>query len=619
MTTSIYRLLAVGLVATSLLTSCAKLPKQSKYIPAEAAVVVDINTRQLIDKLMSGGLSLDKLSSATAQAENAGKNAEDTSSASKGGASKALAEIQNAGVDLSDHFFASYVQDSVDQSKSYVSMIATLLDSAKFSAFIKKAVPNATSGKGEDFAYIFIPENQTIIGWNADQAVSITGLDPMRFANAGAWAPGAMPPMSAAGGDAAASDSTTAAVPASPAAVSDDSLRHFWAGRLEHLFHLKDSERATSVKSFKALLGEHADFSLWCNSGALLKSQALQQIPGDLALLLKDSYSASLVNFENGKVVLSSSSYVSPALDSVFSKYKTTIDESMLKNYPSKNITMFFALGADLHALGDILTITHTYELADAGLQGAAGVSLADVLSALSGQLVAVGSDYAQVKKPSEYDPADSTTSTDMKWIVSAKIKDKAAFDRIMTSRMLAQVVTKEGDHYIPVIQSSKFFSTDITTEHLVLGSSTAFINQYLAGKSGAFPDEQLKTVKGQNAVYYTDFSRMLNELKKENLPDSNLNVMVGKAAGLFKDLSYTVSPLQDKAMKGEVVLNLQDQSKNALPQLVSFGLEMYGAFNRANKPYEREDVIVDSAATIVPTVDTPVTRDPLRPGQHKH
>lgn len=601
MTTSMYRLLAVALVATSLLTSCAKMPKQSKYIPAEAAVVADINTRQLIDKLMSGGLTLDKLADATGEAAHPGKekNAED--SARSEGPSKALKQIENAGVDLSDHFFASYVQDSVDQSKSYVSMIATLLDSSKFAAFIKKAMPDAVAGKGEDFAYIFVPGQQTIIGWNAEQAVSITGIDPMRFASHGAWAPGSMPPPPPpppGAGDTAESDSASSAVPAAPAAISDDSLRNFWAGRLEHLFHLKESERATSIKSFKSLLDQHADLSLWCNSGAILKSQALQQIPGDLAVLLKDAYSASSLNFENGKVVVASASYVSPALDSIFEKYKTTIDESMLKNYPSKNVTMFFALGADLHALGDILTLTHTYELADAGLQNAAGISLADLLNALSGQLVAVGSDYAQVKKPLEWSPSDSTTSTDMKWIIAAKVKDKAAFDRVMGSRLLNEVVTKEGDHYIPVIQSSKFFSTDITSDHIIMGSSTAWINQYMAGKAGAFPEEHLPGVKGKNAVYYTDFSRMLNELKKVDLPDSNANVMVGKAANLFKDFSYSVSPLDDKAMKAEAVLTLQDQSKNSLPQLISFGVEAFAAYKRASMPNEEMPMsAIDSVA----------------------
>ncbi|HEY0273947.1 MAG TPA: hypothetical protein VGC22_12225, partial [Chitinophaga sp.] len=462
MATSIHRLSVVALMAVILLTSCAKLPRQSKYIPANAVFVLDLNTRQLTDKLLSGGLSFDKLVSASERARAAanGQDASDTS-AQETATSKALKQAQNSGINLTDHFFAAYIQDTADNRRSYVSMVVSLADSAKFSAFLQSTTPGAVRGKGSDFSYQYMPEQHTIIGWNANNAVSVSGIDPSRFAAMG----GALyPPLSGLGDAMTDSDSSmTDSTQAMAAPPPPDTMEHFWAGRLESLFHLKDAECATSFASLKNVLKKGADLSMWMNPAALYRNEYFLRMPGDFSKLFSDSYYTSSLNFEDGRVVAASSAYISPSLDSILKKYNTGIDADMLKRYPSADVNAFMIYGFDPHIIGDVLNVLKVYELADVGIQNFLGVSLGDVLNAFTGQIVAVTSDYAMVQKPSPWDTTHLTTESRVKWLVSAKVKDKAAFQRIMDSKNVSTFFTKEGDHYVPAIQDSRKFVADVT------------------------------------------------------------------------------------------------------------------------------------------------------------
>ncbi|WP_123891745.1 hypothetical protein [Chitinophaga costaii] len=620
MVTSIHRFSAVALLAVTLLTSCAKLPRQSKYIPANAVFVMDINTRQISNKLVSGGLSFDKLVSASEKATAASRGEDTNDSSRETSTAKAVKQAQKSGIDLTDHFFAAYVQDTIDNTKSYVSMIASLTDSSKFSSFLKATSPDAVSGKGSDFSYLYLPEEHTIIGWNADNAVSVTGINVSRMAAMG----GALyPPLSGISGynagdtitdsaQAVLSDTTTVTPP-------PDTLEHFWAGRLEYLFHLKESERATSYASLKSALKQGTDLSIWINPTTLYKDEYILKLPGDFRKLFSDSYYTASLNFEDGKVVAASSAYINPTLDSILKKYNTNIDPDMLKNYPSNNITSFLLYGFDPRIIGDVLNALKVNDLVDTGMQSMLGISLSDALNAFNGQFVAVASDYAIVKKPAPWDSTEQFNETQVKWLFSAKVKDKAAFQRIMDSKNVSMFFTKDGDHYTFAIQNSKTFVADINLEHVSFASDAQLLAQYSAGKSGKVGDTFTNLVKGNTIGAYVNLNQLLGAVGTTTENDTTALAITKNAKDLFQDVVLDQYPVKDKVVKSAWVLNLKDKSKNSLASLVSFSLDAYQRISDANAKARAQWDVQQASDTSAAALDSAVMISPPPPMKKYH
>lgn len=578
-------LLAVSAIAI-LLSSCSKVPEQSKYIPKTASLVLSVNSKQISKKLITNGITMDKLFAAVQEKDTASE------------AQKFWKDIENSGLDLQAQSFVSVVYG---KSQSYITLTGGLKDASKFEEYLKKNVSNFSLQTKSDFKYILEDKQGGVIAWNKGSVIYLKGIegDAMK----------ALPPsgLPVPGADDEETPDTNNAQPASLVTAEDDMQP--WIAEVDHLFHLKKDETASSIEAFSDLLKNSADLSVYVNPEPIYSAQA-GMMPANLKTLLAGCYYTGAVNFEKGKIVVDGVSYVGKDLANIYKKYgNLEADLEMLEKYPSQNITGFVVYGFDFRMIGDIVKSTGLDGIANMGLQSS-GLTLDDILNAFKGQLVFVASDFQVKKKPSLYIEGDSTTAPESKWVFAMKVGDKAAFDKVMSSPMLKGFFTKEGNNYVLTQNMPGMPAISITDKLVTSASDSAVLQEYLAGKgkAGGLDNDFVSKIKGNPMGAYVNFEKIVNNIPDEEIPADG-RVLAGKFKNLLKDMTALSKSFDGKTQHSEIVLNFKNENENSLVQLVNLGTEAAKYLEEKKKADAAREVAVDTAAA--PVVETaPVEED---------
>lgn len=558
---SISKVLLAAVTTAVVLSSCSKTPDESRYIPKTAGVVVDLNAKQLTTKLVTNGITMDKLFDAAQTKDTANEMM------------KAWKDAENSGIDLQSHFFASFVfQGQPAENKSYISLTASLKDADKFEAYLKKNIANFSLKTQNDFKYIWEEKQHAVIGWNKSAVIYISAVNPNNLEK---YAPGGSSAPDYPSDEEPITDSA-AAVPAALVATEDDAVIKNWVAEVDHLFHLKKDESAGTIEPFAKLLKEDADAGIFVNPEAIYNSGQFTMIPANVKKLMEGSFYTGTVNFENGKIVFNGHSYMGKELAAIYKKYgKKEIDMDMLKKYPSQNITGFISYAFDFRMIGDIVKATGMDGMVNL-MMGKSGLSMDDVLNAFEGQLTYVASDFAITKKESPYFPGEFTEKPDAKWIFSLKVGNKDAFNKVMTSPMLKEVFTREGDHYTVVnpMAAATMPAMSITEKYVTLGSDSVLLQEYLGGKGHIkLPDGIESKVKGSMIGGYVDLEKVTSVLPEDKV-DEDEKVVVKKAKDLLKDVTFVSKADGGDVQHGEAVLTFKNKDQNSLVQLINLGTE---------------------------------------------
>ena len=129
----ITRLTILLMMSTVIFTSCKKsAPKQTKHIPKNALFVAAINTKAITNKLAKS----------EATVENLFKSMSDSDTALNNG-KKEWEEFKNSGIDLSENFYVSVVQQGggmgMGGGSNVITGVGGLKDAGKLEAYIKKS------------------------------------------------------------------------------------------------------------------------------------------------------------------------------------------------------------------------------------------------------------------------------------------------------------------------------------------------------------------------------------------------------------------------------------------------------------------------------------------------
>lgn len=590
-----------AVTAAVMLTACSKQPEQTKHIPKTAGVVVGLNAKQLSQKLITNGITMDKLFTTL-------QSPADTANA----AMKAWKDAENSGVDLTNNFFAAFVFNSNSAketagngAKSYVSITGSLKDESKFEAYLKQNVPNFSLKTQGDFKYIWEAKEGAIVGWNKGTVIYLRPFDannvsrhnPLGVPNSDDYNEEEATPAE----EEPAVDSAVAA-PAAVVAVADDATEKTWAAELDYLFHLKKEESAGSLDAFTDVMKKGTDMTMFVNPEAIYSGQLTAMVPANVKKLMEGCYYAGTLNFENGKVQMNGLSYVGKQMADIYKKYdKAELDLSMLTKYPSENVTGFLAYGFDFRMIGDIVKATGMDGLANMAM-AKSGLTLDDVLNAFKGELVYVASDFAISKVPNEYFPEDSVTKPTSKWVFSLKVGDKAAFEKVITSPMLKEMFVKEGNEYKMAQQFPGMPALSITDKFVTAASDTALLVQYMAGTGKIKLENGIESkIKGNALGAYVNFEKLATSIPENEVPEDGKPLML-KAKSLLKDLTAVAHTFNGKTQESEVVINFKNQTENSLVQLINLGTEAAKYFKEKEAKEAGEATVVDSAAAT--TVD---------------
>jgi hypothetical protein len=582
MTKNISKVLLTAVTAAVVFSACSKLPEQSKYIPKTAGVVLNINSKEISKKLITNGITMDKLFTAVQE--------KDTASA----AMKAWKDAENSGIDLQSNFFVSVVFNSSQQS--YVSMTGGLKDATKFEAYLKKTIANYSLKTKKDFQYVWEEDQKAVIGWNKETVIYVRGVDADKLKSSmpGAAAP-AYPDSDSE--EAAVAADSAAVAPARAVTLAASAEEDTWVAETDHLFHLKKDETAGTIDAFKDLLKGDADISVYVNPEPIYSTQATM-IPANLKAIISGTYYTGAVNFEKGKIVLEGSSYVGKELAAIYKKYDAQeADLSMLEKYPSSNITGFMVYGFDFRMLGDIIKSTGLDGIANMTLHSS-GLTLDDILNAFKGQMVFVASDFAITKKPNPYFPEDSITKTDAKWVFAMKVGDKTAFNKVMASPMLQGMFTKQGDRYVMAQQGMPGMpAVSITDQLVTLASDNAVLTAYLEGKSkaGGLDNSFVSKIKGNPLGGYINLEKVSNTIPEEDVPEDGKE-LAGQVKNLLKDATVLSEKFDGKVQHSQMVLNFKNENENSLVQLVNLGTNV-AKYMQDKKKRDEQAPMADSIA----------------------
>ncbi|RPD37972.1 DUF4836 family protein [Chitinophaga barathri] len=574
-------LLVLSGAAVLLLSACSKTPEQGKHIPRNAAMVVGVNSAQIQDKLVKDGLTVDKLFDAV--------QSKDTSSSM----AKAMKDAENSGVDLKGDVFIAMVPGEAG-SKGYLAAYAKLKDAAKFEAFIKEKSKKDVKA-GTDFKYL--EDNDAIVGFDKETIIGIFAFDPNDLNNNNPYGFDDMDGM----------DGDSAALPAAPKAVNN-------VETLNKLFHLKKDESIATVESFKDVQKEKGDVFFWMSSEQIYAfnpgtpSGMAALMTGNIKKLTEGAFTTAAAHFENGKIKVNGTSYAGKEMTDIIKKYPMEkVNMEMIENYPSENILGYAVANFDLRMVGDILKLVGMDGLVNMGL-AEAQISLDDILKAFKGEIAIIGSDFSVVSKPSEWDSSMTTEKPDIKFVFNMKVGDKAAFEKVMSSKVVAPMFSKQGDQYVPQ-QPMGPVAVSINDKRILAASDQALLTAYEAGKSKAKLDEAaVNATKGSVFSMYLDIEKIVNnipEKEMKQLPDSISNDL----KGLLKNFTVSSEPFSGKSQKSVLELNFKNESQNTLVQLVNFTKKMWGYYEAKKAEDEAawggavpdSAVVVDSAAAVVP------------------
>jgi hypothetical protein len=507
-------------VAAMVFTSCHKsVPKQTLYIPKDATFVLGADPKSLSGKLADSHIDMDSLFKAFA----------DTSSAAHVGI-KSWDDLKNSGLDWESEFFA-FVSTSgsiMNGQTTSTGVVAAMKDASAFETFLKKQYAQADIKKGNNYSYAIL-EDGFVVGWNGDVAILSNVV----------------------GGNSFDLNPTTGAASQK---------------QLDALFAQKQDESIASTSKFTDLVKEKADMLFWSNS-----TNALASIPflgmTKASDLLKDSYSAGTLDFENGKATLTTKYFAGKDLSDIFSKYSgPTVDMSMVDKYPSP-VNGYAVFSFNPQIIAAITKYVGVDATANQFLQEM-GLSLDDILKAFKGDFGIVFSDLGMISKPNEFSPGDTIKSYNAKLIVNAAIGDKKYYDKIVSALAAkGQMVLQNGQYVFPQMNGYAMSADD---KNLIVASDAGLLQQYKSGNSGkaSVPSDVADQSKNKSFAFYVDLGSLLKTIPADS-PESI--AIVNDAEQTFKNAIATSANFDGSSINGVFELNTVNDKENSLVSIIKF------------------------------------------------
>ena len=524
------------------ISSCkSSAPKQTRYIPKDASVVLAINPKKLSDKLADSKVSLDSLMRSAVGS--------DTSMliTSK--------DIENSGIDLSKDIFLFVNQTGsmMSGSTATTGIVAVLNKPSQFEDFLKKKMPSAQIKKEADYSYATL-KNGFVAGWNDDIVLidNVTSINTQNGSQA-----------------------------ASPDAAHQ---------QLTSLFVQKEDASLASVKQFKDANDGKADVFFWSNSNGALSTIPMLGM-SKASDLLKDTYTAGTINFENGDVVMDVKSYPNATFADTLKKYAgPKVDMDLLNKYPG-NVNGYALFSFDPKLIIAILNFTGVLQTANQFLQNQ-GYTVDDIVRAFKGDFAVVFSNVGMQQKEVQGYKYSSPTA---KLIVDAAIGDKRSYDKIMAALAKQGLMVQKNGQYAPVFSdgSPTAFTMYTDNKNVVLSNDSALIKQYNtgSGKVTLSSDISGKT-KGTAVAFYVDIASVLNAMPK----DSSSGEMMDEAKKTFKDVITTSDNYSDGSVKGHLELHTVNEKENSLATLTRYFGSLSQTMKRMKEATGTDDVTMPEA-----------------------
>jgi len=519
-----------------LFSSCGKNNETGKMIPSNALFVAQVNMKSLDSKLSWDDLK----KSSWYQKVYSDPSTPDWRK-------KILDNPSASGIDF-DNGLIFFVAKNTG-TDYYVTAEGKLKSEKDFEQF-NKNFDSSQTVKNEDGINLLTLKDKNIVGWNDDHFVYV------------------MNPETTSSEMYKRKDSTGMQQGAPPADRSEE-----LAEICKKLFSLKSDSSLEKNDKFSALLKETGDIHVWQNNEAIVQSSSMGMLSMlKLDAFTKDNISTYTVDFDNGKIEVDQKGYVSKELSDVLKKYMgNSINMDMIKNIPSQNVFGILAFNFKPEGLTELIKLTGADGLVNTYSQKM-GFTLDDFSKSTNGDFLLAFSDFKMTK--SLFNSNDSSggnlnpgnfNKPDFNYIFSLGVGDKASLQKIINA--VKQMGSQMGKDSLV----NNYVMNDKT---FAIGSSNAFVNQYLAGNNSKY--DFTDKFSGHPVGFFLDIHKILSEFDAVQSGSQVHKSMLDQSLNMWNNIISEGGEFKNGAFAFHTEINLINKDTNSLKQLNNYINEMY-------------------------------------------
>ena len=494
-----------------LFSSCSKSNKQGRSIPENALVAIVVNGETVSAKLPWDEVKQNNLLTNLA--------ADSTVPAF---IKKALDNPENTGIDTKKDLLFFIVKDS---SGGYGAFSGTIKDGEKFRQFALEASEGGSEVEKDGVKTI--SKAKFIAGYNKEKFLCLIDIPQLKKA----------------------------------AYFSNDEgekkARDMSATCLS-VFNLSEKNSLGDNEKFTTLVKEKGDFHFWFNMAEMYKD-----MPGTgmfkMDKLYEGNLTAGTVNFENGKILVSSKSYTNKEMAAVWKKYKgSSIDENMIKSIPATDLAFVLAMNFKPEGINEMLKV--------AGIDGMVsmatvflGISVDEFIKANKGDVMIAVSDFKPSAK--KYDSLDqsSVKGPEPDVLFAASIGDKDAFNSLIkTAKRLSKEEMNDSD--------AAKVAYNMNGKYFAIGNNKTNVDKFITGGNNNF--EFLKKLSGNPFGAYINAQYLMRSMESEVGKDSAEKIIYELSLKMFQDAYLTGGKFVDGGLTSDAEINLVDKNINSLKQL---------------------------------------------------
>ena len=539
-----FRIRLIAAIAVIILfASCSKTNKQGRMVPKEAGLIMHINGKSL-----SGKVNMEELKQSDWYKEI---DKEIRSDSSQSDLMKKLRDnATKTGIDsLSDYLF---FVDNSNSTAMHIVLEAGLKDAKAFENFLKTVYSDGSINKDGEIQVMDV-KNKAVVTWNNEKVIVGFRGPANNFGNR-------YPEVD-----------TTGEINNIPELT----------GYCKKLYALKEDSSMAKDEKFTDLMNTDGDMHVWLNVEKLTGN--IPQM-GMLSMMKMDKFltgniSALTLNFENGKITLRSKGYAGKEMNDIFKKYSGgSINTDMLKNIPSQDVVGVLALHFKPEGLKELVKLSGMDGFADI-LLAQQGISMDDFFKANKGDIMFAVSDLTMKKDSVHFTGINgktesiATESPDAKFIFSAAINDKDAFNKLINYAKKEVGNDMEGK-----------VSYNTNKEFFAIGNSTDYVSKYLAGGKTDLPF--LSKISGNPIGAYIDLQKIMKAFAVGTYKDSIAKKTMDESLKIWESVTLTGGDYSNGGTNQLLEVNMVDKSTNSLKQLMKYAFTMAALEKEKEKNY---------------------------------
>lgn len=560
-----------------LIGACTSTPDHAKYIPKNALMVAEVNTKELSKKIawsmITGSSIWDKLRGSKSKIDSAKQ-------------SEFIKNMQEAGVDELNTFYAYLKNNGGKEDEACFVALIPLKDAMKWESFIKKTFTEAKIKDNKKRKEAKLAD-EIYAGWTSNLLILVSVQKREVYADF-------EEPM-----------------------LEDNALDEelVLASHLESAFNVSKENSLLSDARFAHFQKHKHDLGFWVNIDAVMSSYGsknLDAMTGGLSLantMWRNTAFSAATNFEKGAIVTDMIMYSSDELKELNKKYAPqAIDQDLVSRVPGKGLDYLMAYRMSPEGTQKTIEKMGMLGLANGYLKNQ-NLSIEEIMSAISGDMVFAMNNYTQQKETLLFDSSDASSTfsnykTDLDVLFAIKLNKKAAFEKILQLAIDLQMVEKANASTYKIKSLGSVDSSVILVDDkfAVFANKPNLAANFLSGKSTKENSLLVqKYVKDQPFSMLFDFNTWAKRTGGVMANNAADTLVYNAALNMFDNFVFNGGKLHENTYQYKMSINFVNKDESSLLQLFEFGKVLQEAQEIREKAAAEDEMLqqqnIDSLA----------------------